>query len=382
MHVKFTDEQQELRRVVRDFAEAEIAPHAAIWDRDHSFPVEVVRRMGELGLFGIPFPEQYGGGGSDLTTLCIAIEEIARFDQSLAVTLEAGVGLGASPIYRFGTEEQRQEWLPDLCAGRALAAFGLTEPDAGSDARATRTTASLDERAGEWVIDGEKAFITNSGTDITSVVTVTARTGPHEEISTVLVPAGTPGLEVQPPYRKLGWHASDTHGLSFSGCRVPEANLLGARGRGVTQFLSVLDEGRIAIAALAVGVIRCCLEESVAYARDRHAFGRPIGANQAVAFACSDLAVMAESASLLTYQAAWLRDTGRPFRRAAAIAKLHATEAAVVATRKATQIFGGAGFMDETLVARQYRDAKILEIGEGTSEIQRLVIARDLDLPA
>jgi short-chain 2-methylacyl-CoA dehydrogenase len=381
MHVELTDEQEALRHVVREFAAAEIAPHAADWDRDHSFPVDVVQQMGELGLFGIPFPEQYGGGGSDLTTLCVAIEEIARFDQSLAVTLEAGVGLGAGPIYRFGTEEQRQEWLPDLCAGRTLAGFGLTEPDGGSDAQATRTKAVLDEGAGEWVIDGEKAFITNSGTPITSLVTVTARTGPGE-VSTILVPAGTPGLEVQPSYRKLGWHASDTHGLSLQSCRVPEANLLGERGRGVKQCLAALDDGRVAIAAMAVGVIRCCLEESVRYARDRQAFGRPIGANQAVSFACSDLAVMAESATLLTYQAAWLRDTGRPFRRAAAIAKLHATEAAVTATRMATQIFGGYGFMDETLVARQYRDAKILEIGEGTSEIQRLVIARDLDLPA
>jgi short/branched chain acyl-CoA dehydrogenase len=382
MHVELTDEQEALRHMVREFAAAEIAPHAAEWDRDHSFPVEVVQQMGELGLFGIPFPEQYGGGGADLTTLCVAIEELAYADQSVAVTLEAGVGLGANPIFRFGTEEQRQQWLPDLCAGRKLAAFGLTEPDAGSDAGATRTTATLDQATGEWVIDGEKAFITNSGTPITSLVTVAARTGPARDVSTIVVPAGTPGFEVQPPYRKLGWHASDTHGLTFTGCRVPEANLLGQPGRGVAQFLSVLDEGRIAIAAMAVGVIRCCLDESVRYAQERQTFGRPIGANQAVAFKCSDLAVMAESASLLTYQAAWLRDTGRPFRRAAAMAKLHATEAAVSATRIATQIFGGYGFVDETLVARQYRDAKILEIGEGTSEIQRLVIARELGLPA
>jgi short/branched chain acyl-CoA dehydrogenase len=389
VHVEFTEEQDALRTVVRDFAEAEIAPRAASWDRDHTFPVDVVRQMGELGLFGIPFPERYGGGGADLTTLCVAIEEIARVDQSLAITLEAGVGLGANPIYRFGTEEQRERWLPDLCAGRSLGAFGLTEPDGGSDAGATRTTARLDEAAGEWVIDGEKAFITNSGTPMTSLVTITARTagtartapGSPPEVSAIVVPAGTPGLDVQPPYRKMGWHASDTHGLTFAGCRVPEGHLLGARGRGFGQFLEVLDEGRIAIAALAVGVIRCCLEESVRYATDRHAFGRPIGANQAVAFACSDLAVMAETAALLTYQAAWLRDTGRPFRRAAAMAKLHATEAAVTATRMATQIFGGYGFVDETPVARQYRDAKILEIGEGTSEIQRLVIARDLQLP-
>ena len=394
MHVEFSDEQQALRTLVRDFAEGEIAPHAERWDAEHTFPTDVVRQMGDLGLFGIPFPEEYGGGGADLTTLCIAIEELGRVDQSLAITLEAGVGLGANPIYRFGTEAQRQQWLPDLCAGRALGGFGLTEPDAGSDAGGTRTTARLEGGAGdggtgdgdgEWVIDGEKAFITNSGTDITALVTVTARTGGAgagtPEISTIIVPAGTPGLTVQPPYRKMGWHASDTHGLSLSGCRVPAANLLGERGRGFAQFLEILDEGRIAIAALAVGVVRCCLEQSVAYAGERQAFGRPIGANQAVAFACSDLAVMAENASLLTYQAAWLRDTGRPFKRQAAMAKLYATESAVTATRMATQVFGGYGFMDETLVARQYRDAKILEIGEGTSEIQRLVIARDLGLP-
>lgn len=386
MQVELTDEQEQLRDVVRDFATAEIAPHAVEWDRDHTFPLDTVLKMGELGLFGIPFPERYGGGGADLTTLCLAIEEIARVDQSLAITLEAAVGLGATPIHRFGTDEQRERWLPDLCAGRALGGFGLTEPDAGSDAGGTRTTAVLDEAAGEWVINGEKAFITNSGTPITSFVTVTARSGSvapgkAPEISTVIVPAGTPGFEVQPPYRKMGWHASDTHGLSFTDCRVPEANLLGGRGRGFAQFLQTLDEGRIAIAALAVGVIRCCLDESVRYANDRSAFGRPIGANQAVAFACADMAAMAESARLLTYHAAWLCDTGRPFKRAAAIAKLTATESAVTATRMATQVFGGSGFMDETLVARQYRDAKVLEIGEGTSEIQRLVIARDLGLP-
>jgi butyryl-CoA dehydrogenase len=381
--VGFSGEQEALRKVVRDFAESEIAPHAEAWDRDHAFPTDVVRRMGDLGLFGIPFPEEYGGGGADLTTLCIAIEEVARVDQSLAITLEAGVGLGANPIYRFGTEEQRQRWLPDLCAGRALGGFGLTEPDAGSDAGGTRTTAVLDEATGEWVLNGEKAFITNSGTDITSLITVTARTGGpgNSEISTIVVPAGTPGLTVQPPYRKMGWHASDTHGLTFSDCRVPADHLLGQRGRGFAQFLHILDEGRIAIAALAVGVIRCCLEESVAYAQQRNAFGRPIGANQAVAFMCSDLEVMAEAATALVYQAAHLRDTGQPYKRQAAVAKLYATESAVTATRLATQVFGGYGFMDETPVARQYRDAKILEIGEGTSEIQRLVIARDLGLP-
>ncbi|MGQ0616931.1 MAG: acyl-CoA dehydrogenase family protein [Acidimicrobiia bacterium] len=380
MHFEHSPDQEAFRAVVRDFAEREIAPHAAEWDRDHTFPLPVVRAMGDLGLFGLPFPEEYGGGGGDLTTLCVAIEELARVDHSLAITLEAGVGLGANPLHRFGTEEQKQRWLPDLCAGRALGAFGLTEPEAGSDAAGTRTRAVLDESAGEWVIDGEKAFITNSGTQITSIVTVTARTGPGE-ISAIIVPAGTPGFEVQPGYRKLGWHASDTHGLTFTGCRVPAGNLLGERGRGFAQFLEILDEGRVAIAALAVGAVQGCLEHATRYAGERHAFGRPIGANQAVAFKCADLAVMAESARLLTYKAAWLRDTGQPFTQAAAMAKLFATEAAVDATRAATQIFGGYGFIDETPVARFYRDAKVLEIGEGTSEVQRLVISRRLGLP-
>jgi alkylation response protein AidB-like acyl-CoA dehydrogenase len=379
-HFELSEEQEALRKVVREFAAAEIAPHAEQWDRDHVFPVDVVLRMGELGLFGLPFPEEYGGGGADLTTLCVAIEELARVDHSMAITLEAGVGLGANPIYSFGTEEQKQRWLPDLCGGRALGAFGLTEPEAGSDAGGIRTRATLDEATDEWVIDGEKAFITNSGTPITSIITVTARTGVGE-ISAIVVPAGTPGLTVQPPYRKMGWHASDTHGLTFDSCRVPAANLLGERGRGFAQFLSILDDGRIAIAALAVGAIESCLELSTQYAKDRNAFGRPIGANQAVAFKCADLAVLAANARLLTYDAAWRRDTGRPFKQAAAMAKLYATEAAVTATREATQIFGGYGFIDETPVSQFYRDAKILEIGEGTSEIQRLVIARELGLP-
>jgi butyryl-CoA dehydrogenase len=342
--------------------------------------------MGELGLFGLPFPEEYGGSGSDFTTLCVAIEELARVDQSMSITLEAGVGLGANPIFQFGTEEQRQRWLPDLCAGRALGGFGLTEPEAGSDAGGTRTRAVLDESTNEWVINGEKAFITNSGTELTSIVTITARTDPpgatgKPEISTIVVPAGTPGFEVQPPYRKMGWHASDTHGLTFTDCRVPADHLLGERGRGFANFLAILDDGRVAIAALAVGVIQACLEQSVQYAKDRNAFGKPIGSNQAVAFKCADLAVMAETARDLTYHAAWLKDVGRPFKREAAMAKLYATEAAVTATREATQIFGGYGFMDETPVARHYRDSKILEIGEGTSEVQRLIIARDLGLP-
>jgi len=386
MDFDFSDETEQFRKVVRDFALTEIAPHAEAWDRDHTFPTHVVRAMGELGLFGLPFPEEYGGSGSDFTTLCVAIEELARVDQSMAITLEAGVGLGANPIFRFGTEEQRQRWLPDLCAGRSLGGFGLTEPDAGSDAGGTRTRARRDPATGEWSIDGEKAFITNSGTELTSIVTVTARTdeggpGTKPEITTFVVPAGTPGFEVQPPYRKMGWHASDTHGLSFVDCRVPDDHLLGERGRGFANFLSILDDGRVAIAALAVGVIQCCLDESVRYSQERNAFGRPIGANQAIAFKCADLAVLADTARALTYQAAWLKDQGRPFKREAAVAKLYATEAAVTATREATQIFGGYGFMDETLVARQYRDSKILEIGEGTSEVQRLIIARELGLP-
>lgn len=375
----FTDDQDRFRAVVRDFAEREIAPHAEAWDRDHTFPIDTVRAMGDLGLFGLPFPEAYGGGGSDLTTLCIAIEEIARVDQSMAITLEAGVGLGANPIHRYGTEEQKQRWLPDLCAGRTIGGFGLTEPDAGSDAGGTRTTAVLDEAAAEWVVNGEKSFITNSGTAMTSLVTVTARTGP-DEISAVIVPSGTPGLEVQPAYRKMGWHASDTHGLSFVDCRVPADHLLGVRGQGFRQFLEILDEGRVAIAALATGVVQACLEHASAYAAQRHAFGRPIGANQGIAFQCADLAVLADAARLLTHRAAWLRDTGRPFGREAAIAKLQSTEAAVTATRIATQVFGGYGFIDETPVSRFYRDAKILEIGEGTSEIQRMIIARSLGL--
>lgn len=380
MHVEFTEEHDALRKVVRDFAEGEIAPHAEAWDRDHHFPADVVRGMGDLGLFGIPFPEEYGGGGGDLTMLCIAIEELARVDHSMAITLEAGVGLGANPIHRFGTEEQKQTWLPDLCAGRTLGAFGLTEPEAGSDAGGTRTTARLDDASREWIVNGEKAFITNSGSELTAFVTVTARTGPGE-ISTIIVPSGTVGLDVQPAYRKMGWHASDTHGLSFVDARVPEGNLLGERGRGFAQFLQILDEGRIAISALAVGCIQACLEHCTQYAQDRQAFGKPIGANQGVAFQVADLAVMAETARLLTYQAAWLHDIGRPSKQVAAMAKLHTTEAAVTATRIATQVFGGYGFMDETPVARFYRDAKILEIGEGTSEIQRLVISRELGLP-
>jgi butyryl-CoA dehydrogenase len=371
------DDHDLIRKVVREFAAQEIEPRAAHWDKHHEFPLDAILTMGELGMFGIPFPEPYGGGG-DLRGLCVAIEELAYADQSVAITLEAAVGLGINPIARFGTPEQQERWLPDLCAGRALGGFGLTEPNAGSDAGGTRTTAELD--GDEWVIDGEKAFITNSGTPITSIVTITAKTG-LDQVSAIVVPADTPGLHVGPPYRKMGWHASDTHGLTFTGCRVPKDHLLGAPGRGFAQFLEILDEGRVAIAALAVGVIRRCLEDATRYACDRQTFGRPIGTNQGVAFPIADLEVAYNAASHLVNHAAWLRDTGKPYKREAAIAKLYATEAAVSATRTATQVFGGAGFMDESAVVRHYRDAKILEIGEGTSEVQRLVISRSLGLP-
>jgi short/branched chain acyl-CoA dehydrogenase len=344
--------------------------------------------MGELGLMGLNAPEEYGGIGEDgdFTSLCVAIEEIGRVDQSMGITLEAAVGLGINPILTFGTEEQKQQWLPDLVAGRALAGFGLTEPGAGSDAGATRTKAELVD--GEWVVNGAKQFITNSGSEITSLVTVTARTGSRDdgraEVSTVIVPSGTPGLTAEPAYDKLGWHASDTHPLTFVDARVPEANLLGERGRGFAQFLATLDDGRVAIAALAVGCIQACLDMSVAYAGERTTFGGPIGAKQGVAFQIADIEVMLEASRMLTYKAAAMKDAGRSvkdFKQAAAIAKLYATESAVTATRIATQVFGGYGFMEEYPVTRFYRDAKVLEIGEGTSEVQRMLIARGRGLP-
>ncbi|NED95177.1 acyl-CoA dehydrogenase [Phytoactinopolyspora alkaliphila] len=386
MAFELSAEHESFRAVVRDFASAEIAPHAERWDRDHHFPVDVVRAMGELGVFGLTAPEEYGGSGGDLTSLCVAIEEIGRVDQSLGITLEAAVGLGINPILTYGDDHQKQRWLPDLVAGRALAGFGLTEPGSGSDAGATSTRAVLD--GDEWVIDGSKQFITNSGTEITSCVTVTARTGEgtaqRPEVSTIIVPSGTPGFTVEPAYNKLGWHASDTHPLTFSGARVPADHLLGTRGQGFAQFLATLDDGRIAIAALAVGCIQAMLDASVTYANERTAFGVPIGSKQGVAFQVADIQVMAEAARLLTYKAAALRDAGAPrdaVKKAAAIAKLYATESAVTATRIATQVHGGYGFMEEYPVARFYRDAKILEIGEGTSEIQRMLIARGLGLP-
>ncbi len=381
MNFELSEEHQAFRKVVRDFAETEVAPHVAQWDREHHFPAELIPKMGELGLFGLTAPEEYGGSAADFTSLCVAIEELGRVDQSVGITLEAGVGLGINPILSFGTDEQKQTWLPDLVAGRRLAGFGLTEPEAGSDAGATKTRAVLDD--GEWIINGSKAFITNSGTSITSVVTVTAKTG-DGEISTILVPSGTPGFTVEPAYDKLGWHISDTHGLTFDNCRVPEANLLGTRGKGFGQFLAVLDDGRVAIAALAVGLAQACLDVSVKYANERTTFGQPIGSRQAVAFSLADLSTSVEAARALTYRAAAVKDAGRPskeLKQAAAIAKLYSTEAAVQATQIATQVFGGNGFMEEFPVARFYRDAKILVIGEGTSEVQRMVIARGLGLP-
>ena len=379
-------EHESFRQSVREFAAAEIAPHVAQWDKDHHFPVDVVHKMGDLGLFGITAPEAYGGADGDFTSLCVAIEELGRVDQSIGVTLEAGVGLGINPILTFGTEEQKSTWLPDLVAGKTLAGFGLTEPGAGSDAGATKTRAMLDN--GEWVVNGSKQFITNSGSDITSLVTVTARTGDRgdgrPEISTIIVPSGTPGFVAEPAYDKLGWHISDTHPLTFTDARVPEDHLLGERGRGFAQFLATLDDGRVAIAALAVGCIQACLDLCVQYAGERTTFGKPIGAKQGVAFQIADLAVMVEAGRALTYQAAAMKDAGAPlkdFKQAAAIAKLYTSEAAVTATRIATQVFGGYGFMEEYPVARFYRDAKILEIGEGTSEVQRILIARGLGLP-
>ncbi|MGH1563439.1 acyl-CoA dehydrogenase family protein [Mumia sp. DW29H23] len=383
-------EHEAFRSVVREFARAEIAPHVAQWDRDHHFPVDLVAKMGDLGLFGLTAPEEYGGSGGDFTSLCVAIEELGRVDQSIGITLEAAVGLGINPILTFGNDEQKAAWLPDLVAGRALAGFGLTEPGAGSDAGATRTKAELVE--GEWVIDGAKQFITNSGSSITSLVTVTARTGTRTaadgterpEISTIVVPSGTPGFVAEAAYDKLGWHISDTHPLSFEGCRVPEENLLGERGRGYAQFLATLDDGRIAIAALAVGCIEACLEMAREYALERETFGGPIGRKQGVAFQIADLAVAARAARALTYEAAAMKDAGvggQELKQAASIAKLYATEQAVTATRIATQVLGGYGFMEEYPVARFYRDAKILEIGEGTSEVQRMLIARGLGLP-
>lgn len=375
-------EYEDLRATVADFARTVVAPVSAKHDEEHSFPYEVVAKMGEMGLFGLPFPEEYGGMGGDYFALSLALEELGKVDQSVAITLEAGVGLGAMPIYRFGTEEQKQKWLPDLIAGRALAGFGLTEPGAGSDAGGTRTTAKLDN--GEWVINGNKQFITNSGTDITSLVTVTAVTGTvgdaKKEISTIVVPSGTTGFIVEPVYNKVGWNASDTHPLSFDDARVPEENLLGERGRGYANFLSILDEGRIAIAALSTGAAQGCVDESVKYANERQAFGHAIGSYQAISFKIARMEARAHVARTAYYDAAAKMLAGKPFKKEAAIAKMIASEAAMDNARDATQIHGGYGFMNEYPVARHYRDSKILEIGEGTTEVQLMLIARSLGL--
>ena len=375
------EEYRQLALTVRDFADQVVAPVSAKHDAEHSFPYEVVAGMAEMGLFGLPFPEEFGGMGGDYFALCLALEELGKIDQSVAITLEAGVSLGAMPIYRFGNDKQRTEWLPQLTSGQALAGFGLTEPDAGSDAGGTRTTAVQDGES--WVINGSKQFITNSGTDITRLVTVTAVTGQaggKKEISTILVPTNTPGFVAEPAYNKVGWNASDTHPLSFTDVRVPQENLLGERGRGYANFLRILDEGRIAIAALAVGAAQGCVDESVRYAGERQAFGQAIGRNQAIAFKIARMEARAHVARTAYYDAAALMLAGKPFKKAASIAKMVASEAAMDNARDATQIFGCNGFMNEYPVSRHYRDSKILEIGEGTTEVQLMLIARELGL--
>ncbi len=374
-----SDEHVELANMVREFADEVVAPGAYEADRTKTLPLDVVAQMGDLGLFGLPFDEKYGGQGGDYLALCLAIEALGRVDQSIAITLEAGVSLGAMPIYRFGTEEQKQEFLPSLLSGKALGGFGLTEPEAGSDAGATRTTAVLD--GDDWVVNGSKQFITNSGTAITRFVTITAVTGQREgrkEISTIIVPSGTPGFTVEPAYDKVGWHASDTHPLTFIDARVPVANLLGERGRGFAAFLHILDEGRIAIAALSTGAAEGCLEAAVDYAKKRTVFGEALSTRQGIQFLLARMQARVHSARLAWLHAARLRDAGQPFKTEAAIAKLAASDAAMDNARDATQIFGGNGFMNEYPVARHFRDSKILEIGEGTSEVQLLVIARAL----
>ena len=379
---RLSPEHEELRRTVEAFAHDVVAPKIGEYWEHHEFPYEIIREMGRMGLFGLPFPEEYGGMGGDYFALGLALEELARVDSSVAITLEAGVSLGAMPIFLYGTEEQKRQWLPGLCSGETLGAFGLTEPGGGSDAGATRTTARLDETTGEWVINGTKCFITNSGTDITALVTVTAVTDRAEDgrpkISSIIVPSGTPGLSVAAPYSKVGWNASDTRELSFADCRVPAANLLGDLGRGYAQFLRILDEGRIAISALATGLAQGCVDESVSYARTREAFGRPIGANQAIQFKIADMEMRAHMARVAWRDAASRLVSGEPFKKEASIAKLYSSEVAVTNAREATQIHGGYGFMNEYPVARMWRDSKILEIGEGTSEVQRMLIAREL----
>ena len=388
---ELSEEYQDLSDTVRDFADNVVAPVSAKHDEEHSFPYEVVKQMAEMGLFGLPFPEEYGGMGGDYFALALALEQLGRVDQSVAITLEAGVSLGAMPVYRFGTDLQKQEWLPMLASGQALAGFGLTEPEAGSDAGGTKTHArreTTDDGTTSWVINGNKEFITNSGTDITRLVTVTAVTGQKEradgtvqkEISTILVPTDTPGFKAEKPYNKVGWNASDTHPLTLKDVRVPEENLLGEEGRGYANFLSILDEGRIAIAALATGAAQGCVDLSVKYARERSAFGQNIGKYQAISFKIARMEARAHTARLAYYDAAARMLAGKPFKTQAAIAKMVAGEAAMDNARDATQVFGGYGFINEFTVARHYRDSKILEVGEGTTEVQLMLIARELGL--
>lgn len=382
MNFDLTPEQEDFRKVVREFAEEIVAPGAAERDAKEEFPLDVVRRMAELGLFGLPFPEEFGGSEADTVTMCLAIEELGRVDQSVGITLSAAVGLGGGMIDRFGTPEQKERWLRRVAAGEILASFCLTEPGGGSDAAAARTVARPDGDG--WVLDGAKAFITNCGTPISGVHVVAAATEPEggkRGLSTFLVPADAAGITIEAPYRKLGWHASDTHGVVFEDVRLPADALLGERGRGFAQCLAILTGARITISALAVGLAQACLDESVTYANERQAFGRSIGANQLIQGKLADMRVAVESARLLTYRAAWLKDEGREHVAEASIAKLAASEAAVTSAREAAQIFGGYGFMEEYPIARFYRDAKVLEIGEGTSEIHRLILGRDLGLP-
>jgi alkylation response protein AidB-like acyl-CoA dehydrogenase len=370
-----TDEQAAIQRLARDFAEGEVKPIAEEIDRDHRFPYEVVEKAAEIGLMGIPYDEEYGGGGADNLSYALAIEELTRVDSSVGITVAAHTSLGTYPIYAFGTDEQKAQYLPDLCSGRKLWSFGLTEPEAGSDAGNVRTTAKLEDD--EWRIDGAKQFITNAGTDISGGVTITARTGDNE-ISNIIVPRDTPGYTVEPPYRKMGWNASDTRPLAFDDARVPEENLLGPRGKGFHQFLQTLDGGRIGVSAMGVGLAQGALDEALAYAKERRAFGQPISKFQTIQAKLADLSTEIEAARLLTYKAAWLKDQGRNFALVAAQAKLKTGRLAVKASDEAVQIHGGYGYIEEYPVCRFYRDAKILTIGEGTDEVQQLVIARAL----
>jgi short-chain 2-methylacyl-CoA dehydrogenase len=372
-----TEEQELVRRTVRDFAEQRVAPVAEELDREHRFPYGLVSELAELGLMGMPIPEEYGGGGSDTVSYAIAIEELTRIDSSVAITVAAHTSLGTMPIYLFGSDEQKRGWLPDLASGKKLAAFGLTEPGAGSDAAASRTTAELED--GEWVINGSKTFITNAGTDISVCVTITAVTG-DDEISNLMVPNGTAGYDISPPMEKLGWRASDTRELSFKDVRVPEGNLLGERGQGFRQFLEILDGGRISVAAMGVGLAQGAYDLAFRYAQEREQFGKPIASFQAIQFQLADMAVEIEAGRNLVYKAAWLKDQDRPFAKEAAMAKLYTGELSHRVVNQALQIHGGYGYMDESAISRLYRDQKILEIGEGTNEVQRMVIARHLGL--